>query len=253
MHNRVKMFSRKTGEVYSLSDAFLNLDQEINSWIENYSVKVLNTSFTTGKMYYVPGTQYLHFDVMAFVTYEHINSTPPIPNSLSVSKLSGTSLTLEWSVSTPTVPIDFYMIYQDGELIGKSTTASFDVTGLQKGETYDFKVKSYDVVGNTSNYSATLTVTSEDITSPTAPSDLDVYAVNKTTVTLHWEASTDEDSGIKNYIVYKNGARCGSSATATFEALYLEPNTTYTFEVRAVDKFGNQSNLSNLVTVTTLA
>ncbi|MGO4109626.1 fibronectin type III domain-containing protein [Paenibacillus sp. YAF4_2] len=93
-----------------------------------------------------------------------------------------------------------------------------------------------------------------DTTAPSAPSSLAATATASTSVSLSWNASTD-NVGVIGYKIYNgstlvaNTASTGTSYTVTG----LTASTAYTFTVKAVDAAGNESSESNSLNVTTTA
>jgi fibronectin type 3 domain-containing protein len=91
-----------------------------------------------------------------------------------------------------------------------------------------------------------------DKTPPTAPANLRATSVGQTSVTLAWDASTD-NSGKFSYSVNKDGQGFTVPQTqTTFTIDWLSAGRTYTFYVTAVDGSLNTSAKSNILTVTTL-
>ncbi|WP_163852675.1 fibronectin type III domain-containing protein [Paenibacillus elgii] len=89
-----------------------------------------------------------------------------------------------------------------------------------------------------------------DTQPPTAPSGLKATAKTSNSVTLAWNASTD-NVGVTGYDVY-NGSAVAASVTGTTATIGgLSANTAYTFTVKAKDAAGNVSAASQAVTVTT--
>jgi chitodextrinase len=87
-----------------------------------------------------------------------------------------------------------------------------------------------------------------DTTPPTTPTNVRVVAVTEDTITIAWNASTDNSGKIHAYIaggIYHPG----TSTTKTFTGLV--PNWTQTYRVQAMDPSGNTSGLSEPVTATT--
>ncbi|MCY9531698.1 MULTISPECIES: lytic polysaccharide monooxygenase [Paenibacillus] len=91
-----------------------------------------------------------------------------------------------------------------------------------------------------------------DNQAPTAPANLAVTATTATSVSLKWDASSD-NVGVTGYNVYNGNSLVGnvSGSTLTYTVSGLTSNTAYTFSVKAVDAAGNQSAASNVVSVTT--
>ncbi len=89
-----------------------------------------------------------------------------------------------------------------------------------------------------------------DQLAPTVPANLLSTAAAADSVSLAWDASTD-NVGVAGYDITVNGAT-GVSATGTSATVGgLSPNTTYRFAVRARDAAGNSSAYGPEITVTT--
>jgi chitodextrinase len=87
-----------------------------------------------------------------------------------------------------------------------------------------------------------------DTTPPSTPTNVRVVAVTEDTITIAWNASTDNSGRIHAYIA--GGIHHpGDSTTKTFTGLV--PNWTQTYRVQAMDPSGNVSPLSEPVTATT--
>ena len=128
------------------------------------------------------------------------------------------------------------------------------------------------MVSATGSYSATAPLTSGQwimqmvafraaalgsVAPPTTPTNLVATAVSANQINLSWTASTSS-IGISNYIVQ----RCQGSACTNFMQLaapvglvYIDTtvfqNTTYSYQVQAVDTIGNVSGFSNVAAATT--
>lgn len=85
---------------------------------------------------------------------------------------------------------------------------------------------------------------------PTAPSNLIATTVGETSINLKWTASYDA-GGVTSYLIYKNSVNIASVSTTSFTVMGLSPATSYEFYVRAKDKSGNISPISNKISVTT--
>jgi len=89
-----------------------------------------------------------------------------------------------------------------------------------------------------------------DVTPPTAPTNLTSPSKTSTSISLQWNASTD-NAGAPSYIVRWTDIVYGTVTGTTFTVTNLTPNTAYSFQVYARDAAGNLSTPSNTVTVTT--
>ena len=71
-----------------------------------------------------------------------------------------------------------------------------------------------------------------------------------TSVTLNWTAATDEDSGISGYIVYRNGIQIARVGTVvTYTDVDVQANTTYSYEVSAVNSGNTEGSKSDVAKV----
>ncbi len=89
-----------------------------------------------------------------------------------------------------------------------------------------------------------------DTTPPTVPANLSSPSRTATSVSLGWNASTD-NTLLTGYEVLRNGQPVGSSTTTSFTDTALTPATAYTYQVRALDAAGNRSAASGAITATT--
>ena len=94
----------------------------------------------------------------------------------------------------------------------------------------------------------------KDTQAPTAPTNLRATQIGALTLTLAWDASTD-NTGVKGYQIYnaETGILVGTTASLSFDFNKLTPNTTYKFYLRAFDGMPNYSANSEILTISTLA
>lgn len=90
-----------------------------------------------------------------------------------------------------------------------------------------------------------------DIEPPTAPTNLSTQTLSDSKIQLSWNEPTDNDSVVE-YLIYNNNEVEGYSRTNNYTAVLLEPGTEYVFTVTALDKAGNESEHSSLVSASTL-
>jgi hypothetical protein len=96
-----------------------------------------------------------------------------------------------------------------------------------------------------------------DTTPPSTPGTLSASGATSSSVNLSWGASTD-NTGVAGYDVLRaTGASggtfsvVGTPSGTSFADSGLSAGTTYRYQVRARDAAGNNSNVSNTVSVTT--
>jgi hypothetical protein len=130
---------------------------------------------------------------------------------------------------------------------------------LTPGRTYLFTVRARDNLGgNVSGSSNTLAVTmpaSNDVTPPTAPTNLTATSLEDFcgSVLLNWTQSTD-DTDIQSeieYELYKDGVFFDLVTGTGSRFVYAGSQSTW--YIVAVDRAGNSSARSNSVSVTTNA
>jgi chitodextrinase len=93
-----------------------------------------------------------------------------------------------------------------------------------------------------------------DLSPPTVPGSLAGQALGSDRIALTWAASTDTQSGVAGYRLYRNASPTPIVVAGTsFEDSGRQPGTTYTYRVSAVDQAGNESTQSSPVSVTTPA
>jgi uncharacterized repeat protein (TIGR02543 family) len=90
-----------------------------------------------------------------------------------------------------------------------------------------------------------------DITPPSTPQNLSATAISEHQIDLSWDASSDPESGISHYNIYRDGNSIGQSSSTSFSNTGLNSGTTYSYEVSAVNGQGLESGLSNTAQATT--
>ncbi|OAB46771.1 lytic polysaccharide monooxygenase [Paenibacillus antarcticus] len=91
-----------------------------------------------------------------------------------------------------------------------------------------------------------------DTQAPSVPASLASTGKTNTTVSLAWNASTD-NVGVTGYQVFNGSSLVATVPGTNYVVSGLTANTAYTFSVKAIDAAGNASNASNVVSVTTSA
>ncbi|MCA1812817.1 MAG: PKD domain-containing protein, partial [Halobacteriales archaeon] len=94
---------------------------------------------------------------------------------------------------------------------------------------------------------------STDTSPPTVPSNLAASGVTQGSVTLTWTGSSDPQSGVKQYNVFRDGSPAGTATATSFTDTGLSPATSYAYAVSAVNNAGLESAQSAALSVTTLA
>jgi predicted phage tail protein len=184
---------------------------------------------------------------------------PPAPTNLRVQNSSFTSATFSWSPSADDSGWVMYEVEANAaprSLVRfGSTTTSKTVTGLMPGVNYTVSVVAVDGSGNRSAPASVRLSTGVDSAPPTTPSFLRAATANGAVTTLSWGASAD--SSAVRYILRSSGLRLfGTTATSVtaHQLLFLDcvvqPGSTHSLTVEALDAFNNVSRRSSPVTVT---
>lgn len=182
--------------------------------------------------------------------------TPPTaPTLLSAVGVTHSQVNLGWQASTDNDLLANYRVYRGGALIIvlPSTSTTYQDTGLSPSTTYSYNVDAVDAAGNVSSLSATADATTPaapDTTPPSRPTGLAAIAVSPFQINLSWSASSD-NVGVAGYGVFRNGVLVAALSDTTFQDTGLNPVTTYTYRVRAVDAAGNVSAQSAAASATT--
>jgi endoglucanase len=129
----------------------------------------------------------------------------------------------------------------DWSFTGVGTTPGSTPVLVQRIPVYDNGVR---VFGNEPGGST------PDTQAPTAPANLRVTGTTANSVSLAWNASTD-DIGATGYQVLRGTTVVGNPTGLTFTETGLTQNTTYSYTVRALDASGKQSAASASVSATT--
>lgn len=90
-----------------------------------------------------------------------------------------------------------------------------------------------------------------DASPPSVPEAISGTATSEYTITLSWKAANDAESGITKYVIYRDGIKIGESFTNSYTDTTVTPNTTYTYQVTAVNGSGLESTQSASIIITT--
>lgn len=183
------------------------------------------------------------------------NKPDPAINPI-VSPLSKTQLKIDWSDNpTPLNDETNFEIYQATQAGGPyslialtgANVLTYTQNGLNANSTYYYIVRA---INNTAAAAVSVEAngtTLVDDQAPTAPANLTITATTRSTVSLHWDAATD-DVGVAKYDVYIDGVKSYVTTQTQFTIYNLVNGKTYNFTVKARDLANNASPFSNQVT-----
>ena len=186
-------------------------------------------------------------------------TAPSTPTGLAASNITQTGLYLSWNASTDNVGIVGYDVYRSGVRTASPTGTGADQSGLTCGTSSTFGVAARDAAGNVSQRAPLSVSTSAcssttppagDTTSPSTPTGLAVSGATGTSVSLSWNASTD-NVGVAGYRIYLNGGYSAAAAQLSATVPGLTCGSAYTFEVEATDGASNRSGRASVTGSTT--
>ena len=171
---------------------------------------------------------------------------------------AGASITLSASASDSDGTVTQVQFFRGATSLGVDTSAPYSVIWSNAAAgNYALKAVATDNNGATGT-SAPVNITvnnvqNPDTTAPSVPTGLASPGKTSSSVTLSWNASTDNagGSGVAGYDVYRNGGLVGSSTSTGYTDSGLAASTAYAYRVRARDNAGNPSAQGTQVSVTT--
>ncbi|WP_197048410.1 discoidin domain-containing protein [Streptosporangium roseum] len=238
----------------TLSDASGEIDRNVY-WLST-SADVID--WANNDWYYVPTTSYADLKGLTGMAQAPLSVTAATPSA-------GTTTVTVTNTGTGKIPafyLDAHVVNAAGRPVlpirwsdnaislwpgeSKTLTATYHAADLN-GSAPSVRVTGWNT--------ATQTVPAgggggPDTQAPSVPGNLRSTAVTPSSVTLTWDASTD-NVGVSGYDVH-NGPAVAATVTGTGATVTgLAAATPYTFTVRARDAAGNASAASAAVTVTT--
>ncbi len=184
---------------------------------------------------------------------------PSAPGSFAANVASATRIDLSWTASTDNVGAQGYRVerctgsscttYAQIGTTGAGTLAYSDTTTAQL-TTYRYRVYAIDAVPNAGAYSAVVSASTADGTAPSVPGGLGASVISPNRIDLTWNAATD-NVAVTGYKVYRNGLPAAQVTTTSYSDQVLNPSTTYSFQVSAIDAANNESGLTAAVQATT--
>ncbi|MBI5414197.1 fibronectin type III domain-containing protein [Candidatus Peregrinibacteria bacterium] len=251
-------------------------DFDFHSW-GTYSDTGLSPSTTytyTFAAYDSAGNISSKSDPVSLTTYSPPDTAAPSnPTNLSATAISSSQIDLSWNASTDNVGVIGYKVYRNGDYFTDVTSPSFSDTYVSANTTYGYTVAAYDIAGNLSSQSSSVSATTlagtnstppaeppPDTQAPTAPTELTVTDVLSTQINLTWTAPTD-NVGVVGYKIFRNGEFIDTTVNTYYNDhnqsspeyyTVLPSSTTYVYTVAAYDEAQNLSLQSNSVSAKTL-
>jgi len=203
-------------------------------------------------------------DYTTFVeNYGLSDTTPPkpdpmtwavAPNSIGPTSIYMAATTAYDNATGPYVEYYFKCVYGGGHDRGWNPSLTYTDTGLVRGNEYGYQVKARDTSSNRNETEWSIigyAVPGEDVTPPlTDPNAPNPYQstwamppIPSSGTSMYMVATTATDeSGVEYYFEFttgdgNDGHDSGWQDSPIYEDMGLDPNTTYTYRVRARDKW----------------
>ncbi len=202
-------------------------------------------------------------DNSAATTSSVTEPPPAAPSNLAGAAISASQINLVWSDNSAneqgfrlerckgsasvcdTYPANFAQIAE----LGPNVT-SYSDTGLLSSTPYSYRVRAFNVSGNSPYSNTDETITPSAPHPPVAPSNLTATAVSSTQVNLTWQDNSTTESGFNIERCPGTAAFCDANPASfayvtsrgvnntSYSDTGRAPNTTYSYRVRASNADG---------------
>ena len=197
----------------------------------------------------------------AFSVINANGTNPPYQaTNLTANALSNTIIELDW-LKKPNYAYNptAFEVYRSSQSGGPYTfisqvsadSLSFMDKNLNADTKYYYVIRAINNNGAAPLSNEAVVITHADKTPPTAPRNVRFGPISNSSVTIEWDASTD-DVGIAKYEVYKDGALVYNTTERSVIINGLNTTRQYSFYVKAKDASGNYSPISNTISTSTV-
>ena len=192
-----------------------------------------------------------------FMPSDEGGERPSTPTNFKASEVSDKRVTLKWEASFGASPVEFYRITRNGEAIidVMATELGWSDGMVQPDTVYNYVISAHDIYGNYSSPSRPVQVHTlpEGGEGPSAPRGLHSMGETAQSISLMWGGSVGT-APIVDHLVYRGGVqmKAVSANQTTFDDTGLEPDTRYSYTVKARDLNGRLSSPSNVLHAETL-
>ena len=116
---------------------------------------------------------------------------------------------------------------------------------FQSPGTYVVQLTLTDNEGKSGIATKTIVATAPpDSSAPSVPTNVTPIPQSDSEITITWLEASDNESGISSYVIYRDGISIGTSDTTSYSDTGLQGNTTYTYQIAAVNGVGLESEKS---------
>ena len=180
------------------------------------------------------------------------SQAPTVPGEISTSLITKDAAFFSWVASSDNVGVTAYNVFVNGTLVKTVPANRTELIGLSALTSYVVRLQAVDAAKNRSALSAPFTITTMEGVAPSVPTNLAASAITRTGFTVSWTASTD-NVGVTGYQVLRNGVQVATvrNGLTSFAFASLALNESHQIAVRAIDAAGNQSALTEGISVST--
>jgi Bacterial Ig-like domain/Bacterial Ig domain/Calcineurin-like phosphoesterase len=193
--------------------------------------------------------------VWSFTTVGSDTTAPSVTLTAPADGASVSGSVMLSADATDNVAVAHVDFLVNGVIEGTSSSAPYSINWntipLPNGAA-TITAHAVDTSANFADTTINVTI-ANDVTPPSAPTNLTAHALSSGQVDLTWTAATD-DVGVTGYDIYRDGTALASIGTLTsYSDTTTDPATTYQYQVRARDAAGHPSDFSTAATATTPA
>ncbi|WP_394749393.1 fibronectin type III domain-containing protein [Spongiimicrobium salis] len=203
----------------------------------------VNTAYDFGVAAVDASGKESEMSILVVATEDDDDKLPPsAPGNLTIANIEQSSADLSWSPATDNAGVTSYNIHIDDLNIATPTQTSYNLTDLDPDTSYEVVVTAVDAAGNESE-AAQVTISTtemEDGEAPSTPANFKASEITENSLRLTWNASQD-NVGVTAYNIYHEEALIGTPSNRSLRVNDLQPGTSYTFVITAVDAAGNES------------
>ena len=167
------------------------------------------------------------------------DTVPPSNPGNLTGNAAGTTVSLSWTASTDDIGVAGYNVIRDGVWIANTSQTSYNDLGLSTSTTYGYQIQAFDLAGNTSVMTPTLSLSTVYTLPPSAPTNVTAGPYSTQGMTITWTASQDP-MGISSYQIYRGTSPTGLAQVMTVKGTMtsykdntLAAGTTYYYGVTA--------------------
>jgi uncharacterized protein (TIGR03437 family) len=192
------------------------------------------------------------------VTVTTLQALPAAPTNLQAAAISSSQVNLTWTNNAPdatAIRVEYLPAGSANfaDIGAAATLTSTGVPNLQTNTAYSFRVRAQNAAGYSTYSNMAMAKTLQAL--PAAPTNLQATAISSSQVNLTWTNNAPDATAIRVESQVAGSTPftdIGAAPSLTSTAITnLQPNTTYSFRVRAQNAAG-YSAYSNIATAATL-